>query len=251
LSLWRTHGYRQWHAFHVTVDETCTLSDNAEVIVETGIDCEKLLLALTASYAEMIQRWIITPCDQMTYKLAVFKQLTNGVLALRQAEIQKVRLEIARERLELLREKRGNKSASSSNTPASSTESASRDASSSSTPARPEAPEPHRSAPPSPRPCDDHDHPRELCEPSASIMEGSAPSLPSTMEGSAPSLPMVELPRPADADAASQGAAPQQRSEPPIATPKPPAPQEAPLFPNRRPGGPPRNATPRNPLGLL
>jgi len=56
LSLWRAHGYRQWHAYHITVDETNTLSDNSEVIAETGINCEKLLLALTASYAECTAR---------------------------------------------------------------------------------------------------------------------------------------------------------------------------------------------------
>src|ERR1700733_14790483 len=62
----------------------------------------------------MIRNWIITPGEQMTYKLAVYKNLTNGVITLQRAELQKVRLEIDRERLELLREKRQNKSASSS-----------------------------------------------------------------------------------------------------------------------------------------
>jgi len=114
LSQWRTHGYRQWHAYHNIVDSTNELTDNAEGIAETGIDCDKLLLTLTASYADMIQRWITTPCEEMTYKLAVYKNITNGVIALRRAEIQKVRLEIERERLELLREKRRDKSPSSS-----------------------------------------------------------------------------------------------------------------------------------------
>jgi hypothetical protein len=50
----------------------------------------------------------------MLYKLAVYKNLTNGVIALQRAELQKVRLEIARERLELLREKRLSKSQASS-----------------------------------------------------------------------------------------------------------------------------------------
>jgi hypothetical protein len=113
LSEWRKRGYQKWLAHRNMFDESNALGDNAGIIAETGIDCDKLLLTLTAAYAEAIQNWIVTPCEQMTYKLAVYKNLTNGVIALRRAEIQKVRLEIERERLELLREKRGNKSGSS------------------------------------------------------------------------------------------------------------------------------------------
>jgi hypothetical protein len=40
----------------------------------------------------MLQRWSITPTDEMTYKLAVFKNITHATLALRRAEIQKARL---------------------------------------------------------------------------------------------------------------------------------------------------------------
>ena len=79
LSHWRNHGYRVWHAHRTIVDETHALSGNSEVIAGTGINCEKLLLALTASYAEMIQRWIITPGEEMLCKLRVFKEITNAV----------------------------------------------------------------------------------------------------------------------------------------------------------------------------
>jgi hypothetical protein len=113
------------------VDESNALSDNTGDIAETGIDCDKLLLTLTAAYPDcttrsasrtVAERHCIeagasndpqldhTPGEQMTYKLADYKNLTNGVIALRRAEIQKVRLEIERE----LREKRRDKSASSS-----------------------------------------------------------------------------------------------------------------------------------------
>jgi hypothetical protein len=56
LSQWRTHGYRQWHAYHVILDELDTTSEHSEEIAATGIDCEKLLLSLTASYAECTAR---------------------------------------------------------------------------------------------------------------------------------------------------------------------------------------------------
>jgi hypothetical protein len=120
LSQWRTHGYRQWHAYHIIVQETVALANNSGEIEETGIDCEKLLLALKANYAEMIQRWIITPTAQMDYRMEVFQNITKAVLALRRAEIQKARLEIEKERLELQREKQQNKSESSSSSRASS-----------------------------------------------------------------------------------------------------------------------------------
>jgi hypothetical protein len=226
LSQWRTHGYRVWHAHRTIVDETHALSENSEGIAETGIDCEKLLLALTASYAEMIQRWIITPGEELIHKLRVFKEITNAVLALRRAELQKARLEIQRERLELLREKQRNKSGSSSSSRVSaSTDSAPPENAPSSSPTRTEAPEPHRSAVPTPPPSDEADAPHL-------VTAGS-------------------LPGPPAADAPSQSAASQERREPSIATSKPTAPREVLFSPNRPAGGPPHNATPRNPLGLL
>jgi hypothetical protein len=106
LSLWRAHGYRRWHAYNIIMHETSDLAQNSGAVEATGINCEKMLLALKAHYAEMIQRWIITPTGQMTYRMEVFKNLTAGVLAMSRDEIQ-------RERLELLRQKQADKSESS------------------------------------------------------------------------------------------------------------------------------------------
>ena len=106
LSLWRTHGYLRWHAYHVVMRETCELAQNSGVVKATGIDCEKMLGALKANYASMIQSWMVTPTGQMTYRMEVIKNLTGGVLAISRDEIQ-------RERLELLRQKQADKSESS------------------------------------------------------------------------------------------------------------------------------------------
>src|ERR1700722_4971885 len=43
LSLWRTHGYLRWHAYHVIMRETCELAQNSGVVKATGIDCEIML----------------------------------------------------------------------------------------------------------------------------------------------------------------------------------------------------------------
>jgi len=117
LSEWRKRGYQKWLAYHNIVDESNAVTGNTDGIAATGIDCDKLLLTLAGAYAEAIQRWIITPCDQMNHKLGVYKNITNGVIAMRRAELLKVRLEIDRERLEILREKRRDKSPSRSSTP--------------------------------------------------------------------------------------------------------------------------------------
>jgi hypothetical protein len=52
LSEWRKRGYQKWLAYRNFVDESHALSDNTHGIAETGIDCDKLLLTLTAAYAE-------------------------------------------------------------------------------------------------------------------------------------------------------------------------------------------------------
>jgi hypothetical protein len=135
LSEWRKRGHQQWLADRMIVEELGGLSENADAIGKTGISGEKLLLVLTAAYAAMIQNWEITPKEELTYKMAVFRNLTNGVLAVRRGELQAVRIEIARERLELIQDRRRNISASSS----------SNGRSSASSPVRPGASEPRRS----------------------------------------------------------------------------------------------------------
>jgi hypothetical protein len=120
LSEWRKHGFQKWLIFHNIVDESDTVSENAVRIDATGIDCEKLLLTLKANYAEMIQCWTVTPVDEMNHKLSVFKNITNAVIAMRRAEILKVRLEIEHAKLEILWQKHADKSGSSASAPVSS-----------------------------------------------------------------------------------------------------------------------------------
>jgi hypothetical protein len=230
LSQWRTHGYRQWHAYRVILDESDTTSEHSEEIAATGIDCEKLRLSLTASYAEMLQRWIITPTDEMTYKLAVFKNITNAVLALHRAEIQEARVEIENRRLELLGEKQRNKAPSAS-------ASSSRASSSRETPSSEHAPIPPAERPIAPKPprSENPAPPHEKPGP-----QNGAP--PSPTPNSAPCAPSSQsAPR-------TQPTAP---ASPPTANSQPGVALVAQSHPSTRPGGPPRNATPRNPFGLL
>jgi hypothetical protein len=240
LSEWRKRGYQKWLAHRNFVDESNALSDNTGDIAETGIDCDKLLLTLTAAYAEAIQNWIITPGEQMLYKLAVYKNLTNGVIALQRAELQKVRLEIARERLELLREKRGAKSASSAAAPASSSgeracasNSDANDQSETADAAHSRGSVSRAASPASPAPphCDPPESKNHSRNGLNSLASGE---FPNTTKGASPTGNPPTPPAPAAAT-----------------SPKPVAPQDVPLWPSRRPGTPPRNASPRNPLGLL
>jgi hypothetical protein len=218
LSEWRKHGYQKWLAFHNLFDASHALSGDCEVLAETGIDCEKLLLILTAAYAEMIQNWVVTSWDRMDYKLGVFKNLTNGVMALRRAEIQKVRLEIERERLELLREKRRGQSASSaSSVPSSSPGAPTTAGVSSSKTGRPKTPE-EAESPRSVIP----DLPRCKEALTSQRPPPSTTGSPPAMEGSPAAVAPPPSPsRTARTNAASLSSASQARCEPSIAAPIP------------------------------
>ena len=171
LSEWRKRGYQQWLTLHVILDESDALSKNVEQVAESGINCEKLLLMLAGSYAVMIQRWNITPMDEMNYKMNVFRDLTNAVLALRRAELQQARIDIARERLELLRERQRAKSPSSSTSRASSSPESAASPSADLSPFS-DLPVPrHPASPEPPPPCD----PRRPQAPSSGSIRKSPP----------------------------------------------------------------------------
>jgi hypothetical protein len=203
----------------------------------------------------MIQNWIITPGEQMLYKLAVYKNLTNGVIALQRAELQKVRLEIDRERLELLREKRRNKSASSSASP----ESSSAESASPSDRPRSRTPELQRSVGVVPPPSDAADAAQDLPPATAGPLPSPADAESLSGDGVAFDDPPFLSPGGLSPDCEtiddSQNLGPDPRppalSEPPATPPNPVTLHSVPLWPNRRPGAHPHNATPRNPLGLL
>jgi len=304
LSEWRKRGYQKWLAHHNAVDESNAVHGNSADIAATGIDPDKLLLTLTGAYADMSRNWMITPGEDMLYKLAVYKKLTDGVIALQRAQLQKLRIAIAQERLELLREKRLKKSASSSSSRVSA--SADREApegEAPSSPANPETPEPDRAFIEALPPIDEADpvavgsfpkleggpanaeflpapadpgtasqspepEPQEMdessdCEALGGGQEIAEPASPAPQPEL--STPSNVTPRPAAVPTPPiRPAAPLQAAPTPTAAastkaplpvpatpPKPVSPQDAPLWPPRRPGGPPRNASPRNPLGLL
>ena len=229
LSEWRKRGFQQWLTLNTILDGSDTASESASEVAKTGINCERLLLLLTARYAEMIQSWNLTDTELLSYKMGLFRRFTAVVLSLRRAELQKARLEIDRERLELLREKQRNKSTSSlSSRVSASADSASPESAPSSSPTRTEAPESHRPVAPVPSSGEESDAPHP------------------TTAGSSP--------EPLAADVAPHSAPSQERRETSIATPKstaPTAPREALFSPSPRLGALPRNANPRNPLGLL
>jgi hypothetical protein len=146
------------------------------------------------------------------------------VIALRRAELVNVRLEIERERFELLREKRRNKSAP------------------------PPRPSHHRREPPPWRP-PPLQAPRALKRPNPAAPQFHLrlPATSPTRPASARSLPAVEENAPATSTqptasaptVAAQSAAPRPA---PATHANPVAPKDVPVFPDRRPGGPP--ATP-------
>jgi hypothetical protein len=85
LSEWRNGGYEQWAMLNACLGETTGLSESAGLIAENGIDTRNLLLVITAHYAGMIQRWNITPVEDLDRMMSVFKNLTSAVLAVRRS----------------------------------------------------------------------------------------------------------------------------------------------------------------------
>jgi len=197
LSEWRKRGFQKWLAHHNAVDESNAVHGNSADIAATGIDPDKILLTLTGAYAEMSRNWMITPGEDMLYKLAVYKKLTDGVIALQRAQLQKLRIAIAQERLELLREKRLNKSASGSSSRVSA--SADREAPEGEAPpgpANPETPEPDRAIIEPPPPTDEADRGQPATQGSFPKLEGG----PANAES---------LPAPADPGTTSQSPEPE------------------------------------------
>jgi len=238
LSEWRKRGYQKWLAHRNSVDESNAVHDNSADIAATGIDPDKLLLTLTGAYADMTRNWMITPGADMLYKLSVYKKLTDGVIALQRAELQKVRLLIARERLELLREKRCNKSASSSgrcetaSSPQSAPDSNQGPATSEPSPkvappAPPDGPPiPQNIAPPNPVPAPPAPAPAPQRHPGGEQPYRRPDVAPKTKAG-------LPLPTPTmrPAPCAAPGYATQTNSYNPLAAPKPSAPKVIPSRP--------------------
>jgi hypothetical protein len=221
----------------------------------------------------------------MTYKLAVFKNITHATLALRRAEIQKARLELDARRFELLAEKQRNKSASSepigvgahrlAQGPEHAKGQAKRGESAGGT-SRQEAsrslggPGKSRasSVPTSSsgeRACASNSEPNDQSETAhsrGSVSRAASPAPPTPPQHCEPpesenhSHDGSNSIESGESLNTTKGAQPAGNPPTPAATAavtssKPAAPPDVPLWPNRRPGAPPRNASPRNPLGLL
>jgi hypothetical protein len=213
LSEWRNGGYEQWATLNACLGETSGLSESAGLIAENGIDTGNLLLVISAHYAAMIQRWNLTPAEDLDRMMRIFKNLTHAVLAIRRSEQRDARLEIDRERLELLREKQCNKSASASSSPASSsTNSAPAESISTSGPAYAAG----------------HPHPVNTANPVNPHAPAASPSPAAS--------PAVAPPRP------GPSASHQELSDPPAASPS---------RPSALAGGSPCADSTRNPMGLL
>jgi hypothetical protein len=233
LSEWRNGGYEQWAMLNACLGETTGLSESAGLIAENGIDTRNLLLVITAHYAGMIQRWNITPVEDLDRMMSVFKSLTNAVLAVRRSEQRDARLEIDRERLEILREKRASKSASSASSPASTSG---------------ESPSPSQAPSGSPA-----DH-LSAASPSPEAAPTSQPAHPHPKNAAAPVPPVPPVPPVLAQNRALPPTTPPSRPIPSATHPQE-APNDAfaalPGHPSSRAGRSPAATSPQNPVGSV
>jgi hypothetical protein len=120
ISEWRKGGYEEWLAQREVLANVSDLTEKAARTSFTGISAEHLLLVLTASYAELLQRLDTTPEIAFNRRLIVLQHLTKTALAMRRSEQRDARLQLDRERIEILREKHPDTSPSSFSSHASS-----------------------------------------------------------------------------------------------------------------------------------
>jgi hypothetical protein len=120
ISEWRQGGYEEWLTQRECLGNVSDLTEKAARTAFTGINAEHLLLVLTASYAELLNRWDATPEIAFNRKLIVLQHLTKTALAMRRSEQRDARLQLDRERIEILREKHPDTSPSSFSSQASS-----------------------------------------------------------------------------------------------------------------------------------
>jgi hypothetical protein len=113
ISEWRQGGYQEWLAYRSCIENVRDLSEDAARVALTGVSAEHPLLAITATFAEMVKKWGAMPEIAFNRKLIVLQDLVNMALALRRSEQKGARLQLDRERLEILREKHRDKSKSS------------------------------------------------------------------------------------------------------------------------------------------
>jgi hypothetical protein len=104
ISEWRQGGYEEWLAERACLENICDLSEKAARVSLTDISAEHLLMVLTASYADLLQKWDTTPEIAFNRKLIVLQNLTTTALAMRRSEQRDIRLKLDRDRVEILRQ---------------------------------------------------------------------------------------------------------------------------------------------------
>jgi hypothetical protein len=150
VSEWRQGGHEEWLAERSFLENICQLSERAARVSLTDIGAEHLLMVITASYADLLQKWDAMPEIAFNRRLIVLQNLATTALAMRRSEQRDTKLKLDRDRLEILRQGLREKFLASS--PSSKTRSVAGQPVVAS-PTHPKAPKMRR--PPTPQPPDD------------------------------------------------------------------------------------------------
>jgi hypothetical protein len=104
ISEWRQGGYEEWLAERSCLESICDLSERAARVSLTDINAEHLLMVITASYADLLQKWDKMPEIAFNRRLIVLQNLATTALAMRRSEQRDIKLKLDRDRLEILRQ---------------------------------------------------------------------------------------------------------------------------------------------------
>jgi hypothetical protein len=97
LTHWRQGGYLQWLTERECFDSARALADGDCNLEKTGLTAERLLNILTLRYGELLMRWDVSPCDDISEtaafsivakKARILQGISRSVLAIHRVQSQ-------------------------------------------------------------------------------------------------------------------------------------------------------------------
>ena len=107
LSEWRQGGYQEWLATRECRLDADAFCESSQILGNSGIRADHILVFLTARWAKLIQQWGVMDPTQFSFAKHNLADLTKSAALLKKLELQTMRSEMDRERLKFLLRKKG------------------------------------------------------------------------------------------------------------------------------------------------
>ena len=115
LSEWRQGGYQEWLATRECRLDADAFAENSQILGNSGIRADHILVFLTARWAKLIQQWGVMDPTQFSFAKHNLADLTKSAALIKKLELQTMRAEMDRERLKFLLKKKGGQPGDSDN----------------------------------------------------------------------------------------------------------------------------------------